>query len=160
MAGKRSALASVLRVGLIAGTLDIGENLIFNAFRHITPAMIFQFIASGLTGRWAFHAGMASVALGVAIHYAIALFWTALYFAASRRWDMLVRRPVLCGIVYGATVYLAMNMIVLPLTRLPHARAAITLASRISGVAALLFCFGLAIGLLVRRETQLAASGS
>ena len=145
-----------MRIGLIAGTLDITENLVFNAFRHITPVQIFQYIASGLTGAWAFHAGMESVALGVAIHYSIALFWTAVYYAASRSMVILIRRPVVCGLVYGAVVYLIMNFVVVPLTRVPHARAAMTLASRVSGVLALLFCIGVTVAVLVRRETMLS----
>jgi hypothetical protein len=97
MAGERagSAMGSVLRIGLIAGTLDIGENIIFNAFRHITAIQIFQYIASGLTGPWAFHAGGASVALGIAIHYTIATTWTAIYFVLSRRAAVLVRRDTM-----------------------------------------------------------------
>ncbi|MFY9745936.1 MAG: hypothetical protein WA891_20925 [Acidobacteriaceae bacterium] len=149
-----SAVGSVVRIGLIAGTLDITENLVFNAFRHITPVQIFQYIASGLTGMWAFHGGMESVALGVAIHYAIALFWTVIYYAASRRLGILIRRPVVFGLVYGAAVYLVMNFVVLPVTRVPHARAAITVASRVSGVLALLFCIGVTVAVLVRRETS------
>lgn len=39
------SLGSMVRIGLIAGTLDIAESLIFNAFRHIAPEMIFQYIA-------------------------------------------------------------------------------------------------------------------
>jgi hypothetical protein len=142
----------VLRIGLIAGTLDIGENIVFNAFRHITPIRIFQYIASGLTGPWAFDAGMASVALGVGIHYTIALSWTAVYWSASGRWTVLVRRPVVCGLVYGGLVYLAMNFAVLPMTRVPHAKAAMSVASRVSGVLALLFCVGLTVSLLTARE--------
>jgi uncharacterized membrane protein YagU involved in acid resistance len=153
----QSAIGAVVRIGLIAGTLDISENILFNAFRHITPAQIFRYIASGLTGRWAFGAGAASVALGVAIHYTIALTWTAVYFVAARRWKLLVRRPVVCGLVYGGVVYLVMNFVVLPLTRVPHARAAVTLASRVSGVLALLFCIGLTVALLVRRDAVRAA---
>jgi len=146
------AVASVLRIGLIAGTLDIGENLIFNAFRHITPTMVFQYIASGLTGGWAFHAGLASVGLGIAIHYAIALVWTAVYWQASRRVPVLIRRPVVSGMVYGAAVYAVMNWVVLPLTRVPRSHAAVSIASRISGVLALLFCIGVTIAVLVQRE--------
>lgn len=144
----------VLEIGLIAGTLDIGENLIFNAFRHITPAMVFRYIASGLTGPWAFHAGSASIALGVAIHYTIAIVWTAFFYLASRRLTVLIRRPILCGLAYGAVVYLIMNFVVLPLTRVPRAPAAMTLASRVSGVLALLFCIGLAVALLTRRDWE------
>jgi uncharacterized membrane protein YagU involved in acid resistance len=148
------AVGAVLRIGLIAGTLDIGENLIFNAFRHLTPKMIFQYIASGLTGRWAFHAGTASVALGVAIHYAIALTWTAVYFLAAQRMGILIRRPVVCGLLYGALVYVVMNFVVLPMTRVPHSTTAMSLASRVSGVLALLFCIGVTVAVLTARERQ------
>ena len=147
----RAAL-SVLRIGLIAGTLDISENLIFNAFRHITPTMVFQYIASGLTGPWAFRAGAASVVVGVAIHYSIALVWTVVYWLASRRVPVVIRRPVMSGLVYGGAVYVVMNWVVLPLTRVPRAHAAMSLASRISGVLALLFCIGVTIAVLVQRE--------
>ena len=54
------------------------------------------------------------MALGVAIHYTIALFWTAVYYAASRWFGILIRRPVVCGLVYGGVVYLIMNFVVLP----------------------------------------------
>jgi hypothetical protein len=151
---RAGAFFVILRIGLIAGTLDITENLIFNEFRAITPKMVFQYIASGLIGMRAFNPGLASVALGVAIHYAIALTWTAVFYSASRKFGVLVRRPVTSGLVYGGIVYLIMNLIVLPLTRVPHAPKAISLASRINGVLALLFCIGLTISLLVRRESQ------
>jgi uncharacterized membrane protein YagU involved in acid resistance len=149
---RAGAVGAVLRIGLIAGTLDISENLIFNAFRHIAPKVIFEYIASGLTGAWAFRAGAAAVMLGMAIHYAIALFWTAVYFFTSRRWAILVQRPVLCGLVYGVWVYLVMNVMVLPLTRLPRAAAALTLASRVNHIMAVLFCIGVTIAVLVKRE--------
>jgi hypothetical protein len=145
----------ILRVGLVAGTLDITENIIFNLFRHITPKMIFQYIASGLIGIDAAIAlGMASVLLGVAIHYFIALSWTALYYAASRKLRVLIRRPAISGILYGGFVYVVMNFVVLPLTRVPPRRAAMTIPSRVSGVLALLFCIGLTVALLFARADQ------
>jgi hypothetical protein len=148
-----SAAWIVVRIALIAGTLDISENIIFNAFRGITPKMIFQFIASGLIGtKAALALGMASVALGVAIHYFIATWWTFVYYAASRRLEFLVDRAAITGILYGGLVYIVMNFVVLPLTRIPHAKAAMTVASRVSGVLALLFCIGLTIALLVKRS--------
>jgi hypothetical protein len=46
-------------------------------------------------------------------------------------------------------MYLVMNLIVLPLSGVPRATSAMTLASRINGVLALMFCIGLAISLLM-----------
>lgn len=142
---------TVFWIGLVAGTLDISENIIFNAFRHITPYQIFQYIASGLIGGESFIIGWVSVALGVVIHYAIAMTWTVIFYLLSRKLLILTRQAAICGIVYGGAVYVIMNFVVLPMTRVPHARAAVTVASRISGVLALLFCIGLAVALLVKK---------
>ncbi len=149
---RSSVLAVIVKIGLIAGTLDITYNLIFNAFRGITPKMVFQYIASGLIGTRAVRGGIASVAFGVVLHYLIALIWTTVFYAASRRLTILWRRPVISGLVYGAAVYLFMNLVVLPLSAVPHVRSAMTMASRINGVLALLLCIGLTISLLMRRE--------
>ena len=143
--------STILWIGLIAGTLDITENLIFNQLRGITPKMVFQYIASGLIGRASFRGGLKSVALGVALHYFIAITWTAVFYAATRKLAVFSRWPVICGLLYGGIVYLFMNLVVLPLSGVPHTRNAITLASRINGVLALLLCIGLTISLLVRR---------
>lgn len=78
-------MVSILWIGLIAGTLDITENLVFNLFRGITPWRVFQYIASGLIGTQAFQSGWASVMLGVILHYAIALIWTAIFYVACLR---------------------------------------------------------------------------
>jgi hypothetical protein len=137
------AFPAILWIALIAGTLDISENLIFNSFPGINPYMVFQYIASGLIGMRSFSAGMASVALGVAIHYAIAFTWTTIYYAASQKLSTLVRRPVICGLLYGGVVYVVMTFMVLPLTRVPHSTKAITLAARANAIAALLICIGL-----------------
>jgi hypothetical protein len=150
MTTKVGSPVTVLWIGLVAGTLDITDNLVFNQLRGITPEMVFQYIASGLIGMEAFQIGLASVALGVATHYAIALTWTAVFYAASRKFAILIRGPVLSGLFYGGAVYLLMNFVVLPLTRVPHPRAAVTLASRINGVLALLLFIGLTISLLTR----------
>jgi hypothetical protein len=151
-----NTLQLILRVGLIAGTLDITDNLIFNQLRGITPGMVFHYIASGLIGTRAFEMGFAAVVLGVAIHYAIALGWTGVFYAASRKFPILTRRPVISGLLYGIAVYLIMNLVVLPLTRVPHSEKAMTLASRINGVLAVMLFMGLTISLLVRRSSAAA----
>jgi hypothetical protein len=154
MTRKSGYLTSILWIGLVAGTLDISENLVFNGLRGITPWRVFQYIASGLIGMRSFQSGWASVWLGVAIHYAIALAWTAIFYAACLRFSKILRHPVLWGLVYGGVVYLVMNLLVLPHSGVPHPPAAISLASRINAVLALLFCIGLPISFLVRRTLE------
>jgi hypothetical protein len=160
MTRKIKFLVTILWIGLLAGTLDITDNLIFKQLRGITPKMVFQYIASGLIGLKDFQDGLESVVLGVAIHYTIALIWTGVFYAASRKLAILSRRPVFSGLVYGGAIYLFMNFIILPLSGVPHPRSAITLASRINGVLALLLFIGLPISLLVRRSLTQARIGS
>src|SRR6266487_5589688 len=112
MTSKIKSLVTILWIGLFAGTLDIADNLIFNQLRGITPKMVFKYIASGLIGSQAFRGGLPSIGLGVAVHYSIALIWTGVFYAASRRFAILSRRPVLSGLVYGGAIYLFMNFIV------------------------------------------------
>jgi hypothetical protein len=149
---QRPPAIRLLAIGFFAGSLDITENLVFNAFRAITPTMVFQYIASGLIGMQAFSGGLASTVLGVMIHYAIALAWTGIFYAASRKVAILSRRPILSGLIYGALIYLIMNFLVLPLSGVPHPKSTMTLANRINGVLALLFCIGLPVSLLISRK--------
>ena len=158
MTRKITTLMTILWIGLIAGTLDIADNLIFNQFRGISPIRVFQYIASGLIGMKSFQLGLASVALGVLIHYTIALFWTGVFYTASRKFSILVRRPVICGLLYGVVVYLVMNFVILPLSRVPPRPAAVTLPSRINAVLALLLFIGLTISLLTRRSITRASN--
>src|SRR5215471_20354762 len=135
----------IARVGLIAGTLDISDALIFSYLHGATPIRVFQYIASGLIGLKSFQLGWMSVVLGVGVHYFIALTWTAVFYSASRKFTILIRRPVVSGSLYGVAVYLFMNLIALPLSGVPHATRPVTLASRVNGVLALMFCIGLTI---------------
>ncbi len=148
-----SELWAIGRIGLFAGTLDITEALVFEALHGITPAMVFRYIASGLIGARAATDGLAPVGLGVVLHYTIALTWTALFYAASRKLPILSRRPVVCGLLYGGFVYLVMNGIVLPLAGMPPAWASPSLISLVNGVLAVVLCVGLTISLLVRRSS-------
>jgi hypothetical protein len=142
---------TVFWIALVAGTLDITENLVFSQLRGVSPWTVFQYIASGLIGKQAFQGGWASVALGVAVHYIIALIWTGVFYAVARKLAIVMRRPVLSGLLYGGVVYLIMNFIVVPLSGVPHPLRPITLISRINAVLALLLCIGLTNSLLMRR---------
>lgn len=143
------AFTAILGIGLIAGTLDISEDLIFVGFRGVTPAMVFRYIASGLIGvQAATSGGVATVLLGVVLHYTIALAWTAMFVLASLRLPLLRRRPVVSGLGYGLLVYLIMNVVVVPLSRVPPREGPTPLVARVNAVAAVVFCIGLAIALL------------
>ena len=92
-----------------------------------TPQRIFQGIARALMGSGAFRRGASTAALGVAMHFGVALVWSivwALLYARSARLQRTVANPVaavLVGVAYGVAVHLAMQLVVLPLTHAPSA---------------------------------------
>lgn len=87
----------VLAIGLFAGTLDIGDALIFNVLRGITPIMVLQYIGSGLIGAASFSGGLASAVLGLVLHYLIALSWTTLFYIGSRKLAYIGSRKLASG---------------------------------------------------------------
>ena len=107
----------VLAGGLVAGTLDIAYACVFWALKRGVPATrIFQSVAAGLLGQASFEGGERTAALGLVLHYFIALSMSIAYYLVARRWGLLRRRPVLCGAGYGLLLYGVMNYIVVPLS--------------------------------------------
>ncbi len=110
-------LIFVLAGGLIAGTLDIVYAWCFWAVKAGVPAQrIFQSVAAGLLGEASFEGGWSTAALGLALHFLIALTIALVYYVVALRWSLLWREPVLCGAGYGLVVYCVMNYIVVPLS--------------------------------------------
>ncbi len=107
---------------LLVGILDGLDAVVFFGLRGAQPIRIFQSIASGLLGRQAFAGGLATAALGLALHFFIAFTIVAVFLVASRRIPALVRAPLVSGILYGLAVYFVMNYIVLPLSAVTPGR--------------------------------------
>jgi hypothetical protein len=110
---------AVVRGGLLAGVLDITAAFLVYGFRGIAPLRILQSIASGFLGTEAFEGGLAAAALGGILHFLIAFGWAVVFYAASRSFAVLRRRPLLSGAAYGAAVYFLMNLVILPLSAFP-----------------------------------------
>ena len=136
---------------LIAGTLDIADALIFYGIRGVPAAGLLRFIAACLVGVSALHGGLAMAALGLAIHYTITLFWSVLFLLAATRFRFLTRHAIASGLIYGGVIYIVMNYVVLPLTRLPPRSHHLAPAVLINGVLALLLFMGLPIALIAQR---------
>jgi hypothetical protein len=119
MTSRSSGWPYVLAGGVVAGALDIAYACLFWAIKAGVPARrILQSVAAGLIGRDAsIQGGNATAALGLALHFVIALTMAAIYFLVARRWPLLWRRAWLLGAIYGLWLYVAMNYIVVPLSR-------------------------------------------
>ena len=109
---------AILYGGLTVGTLDFLDAWIFFGIRNgSTPVSIGHSIAAGLLGSAASRAGGVPTALlGVALHYFIAFSIVTVFVLASRFIPVLVKKPVVFGILYGIAVYFFMNWVVIPLS--------------------------------------------
>jgi len=136
--------------GLAVGILDIADALVFWGLRGVAPQRIFRSIASGLLGAEARTGGPAVIVLGVLCHFVIAFTIAGIYLAASRRWTVLRRHPILCGALYGLAAYVVMQFVVLPLS-------AATVGSTqkgwplVNGLFAHVFCVGIPAALAARK---------
>jgi hypothetical protein len=142
--------------GLIAGMLDLAYAIA--VYSPQEPVLIPQFIASGILGPKALNGGSQTAVLGVVLHFVIALGAASIYYLASRKSTLLVRRAYFCGLIYGALVYLFMHTIVLPLSATPKGPAHFVYQA--FEFIEHCFCVGLPIALSVRHYTHWPAHGN
>ena len=146
-------LQPIIWGGLIAGTLDLIAACVSAWLRSgVTPIRVAQFIASGVLGVAAFTGGAKTAALGVALHFLIATVAAAVFYFASRKFLVLVERPVTFGLLYGVVVHLFMTQVVLRLSNVTQRPP--TLSGFIIGLLIIMFFVGLPIALIVRRFSR------
>ena len=110
------AFDTIILGGLTAGVLDILDAFVVSALRGVGPTRVLHYISSGILGPSASQGGMLTAVLGLALHFVVALGAAATYLAASRSLPVLLRRPVVCGLVFGLGVWAFMRHIVVPLS--------------------------------------------
>jgi len=147
----KRALSSVLLGGLVGGAFDITYAIVFSYLRRgVSPSRVLQSVASGLLGPAAYDGGAPTAALGLALHFFIALVAAAIYVFASQYLAILVRRPVLAGAAYGVAIYAFMNLVVIPLSRIGP-KPAPPLVVLVTGLLVHMFLIGVPIALAARR---------
>jgi hypothetical protein len=117
----RPASARLVEAGLVTGVIDglwaVALTLIYG--RSLTR--LWQGIAATLFGERMFDGGMATVALGIAMHFGVAFAWSAVFLVLIRRSAWL--RDVLdspygalkIAAVYGPLIWVVMSAAVIPL---------------------------------------------
>ena len=107
---------AILSGWLLCGVLDITAACVqswINAGR--TPDQVLKGVASALWGSAAAAGGAGMAAIGLAMHFTVALTATLVFFALSRRLAFLRTAPLwIVGPLYGTIVFSAMNYGTLP----------------------------------------------
>jgi hypothetical protein len=136
---------------LLASTMDIAAAIFVYAFPSgARMVQLLQGIASGLLGAKAFSGGVQTAALGLMLHYLIALLWTLVAFFLLSTFKRLTRHLIVAGVIYGVVVWAVMNLIVVPLSKIGN-RPLHFLPSLIAATI-LIVCIGLPIALVIGRE--------
>lgn len=78
---------------------------------------VFQSIAVGVLGRASFEGGAASAWLGAALHLFMATMFVVAAVLVGRRVPRILQRPYAYGPAYGVLLYVVMNFVVMPLSR-------------------------------------------
>jgi hypothetical protein len=112
-----SARRAIVTAWLLCGVLDITAACTqawFQAGR--SPWAVLKGVASALWGTAAMSAGPGMAAVGLAMHFTVALTATLVFYALSRRIAILRTAPLLIvGPLYGALVFATMNYGTIPL---------------------------------------------
>ena len=108
---------AILSGWVLCGVLDITAACVqswINAGR--TPDQVLKGVASALFGSAAVSGGAGMAAVGLVMHFTVALTATLVFYALSRRIAFFRNAPLLIvGPLYGAIVFCAMNYGTLPL---------------------------------------------
>jgi hypothetical protein len=151
--GRPEVFDAVLLGGGIAGVLDGLDAVIYYYLAFgVTPALLFQNIASGILGPRSFRGGWWTTALGIVLHFSIAIGAAAVFYAASLVLPSLMRKPVIVGPAFGVVVYAAMHYVVLPISAVPKRTVPVSAAEFVDQILSHTLFVGLPIALMARRS--------
>jgi uncharacterized membrane protein YagU involved in acid resistance len=154
------SLKPILYAGAIVGVLDITAACIqVYIASGLTPMRLLQGVAGGVLGRTAaLKGGLSTAALGLVLHFTMALTVTTAYYLLSRRFRLSrkLSSVVAVGLVYGAAVFVFNNFVTAPLmswirSLYLHTPVLFKPPMGWSQLIIHLFCVGLPVALVMRK---------
>ena len=140
--------------GLVAGALDIAFAVSFAAYNGTAPVQLLQIVASGAFGKAALGGGVPMAAFGLAAHFGLSVAWAGVYLLLARSMpQFVVRHAVVAGVAFGILVFLAMRLVVLPLSAFPFPVRFRPLATFLD-LLSHMFLFGVPIALAIRKAIR------
>lgn len=107
---------AIFKATLVAGTLDIFSAFLFAGIAGMSVSSLLRFVASGPFGNAANgHPSWLWAIVGLAVHFALMACMAAVYMLAARHIPMLVRSPLVAGLIYGLLLWILMYWIVRPI---------------------------------------------
>ena len=151
-------LKPILYAGAIVGVLDITAACIQTHIEFgMTPMRVLKGVAGGLLGRSAYEGGFAVAALGLTIHFTMALTVVTVFYLLSRKFPLPEKLlgVVAVGLLYGAAVFAVNNFVTayfMSWVRSLYLHTPVVFKPPMgwSQLVIHLFCVGLPIALVVR----------
>ena len=147
--GVPSALKTIVLGGLAVGVLDAAAASLTALLRGGSPARVWQYVASSLLGNESFDRGTTSILIGLLIHFGVAFGVATSFYLLTRIFPLLLRQPVISGIVYGIVVYFAMAYAIVPMTAVKP--GAFSWSGLVIGLITHILCVGLPPALIANR---------
>ncbi|MCG2617819.1 DUF1440 domain-containing protein [Terrimonas sp. NA20] len=148
----QSKASAIFKAGLLAGTMDILAAFIkYSLEGKKDVTVILRYIATGVLGKEAMKGGPGIALFGLALHYFIAFVFTILLFLLYEKMRLTRYHPLLIGFMYGIFTWLAMNLVILPLSHVPGGRGPINWEQAVIGSLILIACIGFPVSLLARK---------
>ena len=143
---------TIFQAGFVVGILDIIAAFIVSGLRTQTiPVLpVLKYVASGIFGKTAFEGGTEMAIYGLIFHFIIATIFAAIYFFLFPSITFFRMHKIASGVLYGITVWLVMNLLVLPLSAVT--RGPLKWDGVLIGVTVLVLCIGLPISFIVHRH--------
>lgn len=143
---RKNFAKTIILAALLVGSLDIIAALVnYYIKTGKNPEIVLKYIASAVVGKEAFTGGLVMSALGLGIHFLIALTWTIIFFAIK----LVSASPVITGIVYGIFIWAIMALVVLPMTKVSG--ATINTSDALTGAVILVVAIGLPLSFIANR---------
>ena len=105
----------VLLAAVSGAVLDLGVAVLFWAAEGVDPLRIPQSIAAWFVGRAAYDGDTSTALFGVLAYTALVWLLAHLYLAAFKRHAALRRQPLRAGALFGASMYVAVFHVAVPL---------------------------------------------
>ncbi len=143
--------STIVKAGVIVGSLDI-----LTAFIHYfiktgkNPLNVLKFISSGIFGAAAFSGGNMMILSGLILHYIIAFAFTIFFFWLFPKIKIFSKSKTLTGIIYGIFIWVVMNLVVVPLSKIPN--RPFNIGNSILAATILVVCIGIPLSFMANRH--------
>jgi hypothetical protein len=157
------SLKLILYAGALVGVLDITAACINARIAYgFPPARVLKGVAGGLLGRSALEGGFSTAAVGLMMHFTMALTVATIFYVLSRQFPLpqKLSAVVAVGLLYGAAVFAVNNFVTAPFlswvrSLYLHTPTLFKPPMGWSQLVIHLFCVGLPIALVMRQYSSL-----